>query len=309
LDAGFHVRGIVHQRDLPPLINNNEIELFQGSLHESGLLKRIVSGVDCVIHAAALSTFMPVGIDDLMLANRDITLSLAKAAAESGIRKFIFISTRATLGTASDPELSDESLILRREQIIDPYARSKREAEEGLADVAEKYGMHYLILHPTAVVGAEDAMPTPIGTILRSTAHGRVLFAPPGGINVVGVVNAAAAIVRSVNEGLNRERYIIGGHNIILHDFLALVARHAGVRPPLIKAPAAVTLAGANAIAKLCLAIGRTAPINPDKIKALIECRSYCCSRKAVSLLGLEYTPIDSLAAQIANYFKKYKFT
>jgi len=82
--------------------------------------------------------------------NRDATRKLAESAAQAGVRRFIFVSTikvngEATSGTGfteNDPPAPE-----------DPYAISKWEAEQAIAEVASASGMDYVIFRPPLMYG------------------------------------------------------------------------------------------------------------------------------------------------------------
>lgn len=84
-------------------------------------------------------------------ANRDTTLALARAAASSGVRRFVFVSSIRVNGastqrpfTAADPPSPEE-----------PYATSKHEAEQGLWKIAHETGMEIVVVRPSLVYGPE----------------------------------------------------------------------------------------------------------------------------------------------------------
>jgi UDP-4-keto-D-QuiNAc 4-reductase len=82
--------------------------------------------------------------------NRDATRRLLKAAAQTGVRRFVFASTIKVNGEATtgagfserDPPAPD-----------DPYAVSKWEAEQVIAEIASSAGIEYVILRPPLVYG------------------------------------------------------------------------------------------------------------------------------------------------------------
>lgn len=133
-----------------------------------------------VIHCAARVHVMRESTPDPLAAFRDVncrgTLELARAAAAAGVPHFIFVSTIKVMGeeTAEGrPFRPGDSL-----SPCDPYAISKAEAEEGLAEVARESGMTVTIARPVLVYGpgvranfaalakaARSGLPLPISNI------------------------------------------------------------------------------------------------------------------------------------------------
>jgi nucleoside-diphosphate-sugar epimerase len=92
-------------------------------------------GFDAVIHLAALSND-PLGDLSTELTssiNLDGTLTLARAAREAGVSRFIFASSCSMYGVADPDAVLDEEAPLRP---LTPYAESKVRAEEALWELA-----------------------------------------------------------------------------------------------------------------------------------------------------------------------------
>jgi nucleoside-diphosphate-sugar epimerase len=93
-----------------------------------------LEGFDAVAHFAALSND-PIGDFSPELTreiNFEATVSLARAAREAGVRRFLFSSSCSMYGASTD-EAVDESAPLRP---LSAYAESKVRSEEALAELA-----------------------------------------------------------------------------------------------------------------------------------------------------------------------------
>lgn len=114
-----------------------------------------LDGCDCVIHLAARVHVMDDDADDPLAAYRETnvsgTLNLARQAVESGVRRFVFLSSIKVNGEASlpgQPFTPDD-----RPNPEDGYAISKYEAEQGLQELASRSDMDVVIIRPPLVYG------------------------------------------------------------------------------------------------------------------------------------------------------------
>ena len=114
-----------------------------------------LAGVDAVIHCAARVHVMnDVEVDPLSefrKVNVEGTLNLARQAALTGVRRFIFVSSIKASGeeTVLNVPYSADAQAFP----IDPYGVSKLEAEQGLLNLAAETGMEVVIIRPVLVYG------------------------------------------------------------------------------------------------------------------------------------------------------------
>jgi nucleoside-diphosphate-sugar epimerase len=94
-----------------------------------------LEGFDAVVHLAALSND-PIGDLDARWTyaiNHEGTVTLARAAKEAGVGRFVFASSCSMYGASEGDALLDEFAPLRP---LTPYAESKVAAEEALRELA-----------------------------------------------------------------------------------------------------------------------------------------------------------------------------
>lgn len=115
---------------------------------------QFLAGVDVVVHAAGrahkLQDRATVPLTAFRRVNTEGTLTLARAAASAGVARFIFVSSIGVNGSqsgsqafrAEDPSNPDS-----------PYAQSKWEAEQGLANIQAETGMAVLQVRPPMIYG------------------------------------------------------------------------------------------------------------------------------------------------------------
>lgn len=134
------------------------------------------SGIDVLIHLAALAHSRTFTRDDYQQVNVDGALHLAQKAALAGVKRFVFVSSIGvhganTFGSALTP---DSPLLPDND-----YTRSKLSAEQGLKQIAKETGLEVVIVRPTLVYGR--GAPGNFGLLSKLIA--RVPVLPFGTIN------------------------------------------------------------------------------------------------------------------------------
>lgn len=125
-----------------------------GDLVQVSDFTEAVQNTDAVIHLAARVHMMRDTASDpdraFREANTDVTRRLAQAAADSGIGRFVFLSSVKVNGEETSEVPYTERDIAAPE---DAYGRSKRDAELALQDIAAATGMAVTILRVPLVYG------------------------------------------------------------------------------------------------------------------------------------------------------------
>ncbi len=110
-------------------------------------------GIDCVVHLAARVHVMNPGDDEVRLfreTNVEGTRRLALSAIQSGVKRFIYLSSIKVNGEATfDAPFTPHDA----PHPSDPYGRSKFEAEQLLLLLAKESGMEVIVIRPPLVYG------------------------------------------------------------------------------------------------------------------------------------------------------------
>ncbi|MGB0733612.1 MAG: UDP-glucose 4-epimerase family protein [Pontibacterium sp.] len=160
-----------------PIVNQNTSSYI---LDKDGYQASWFEGVSVVVHCAALTNSgyktQDGQLAEFRAANVDDTLSLARSAAQAGVRRFVFVSSIKVNGEqtfAGRPYRASDS-----PNPEDAYGISKWEAEQGLAKLCAETGMELVVVRPPLVYGAgvkgnflamsrwvSKGMPLPLGAI------------------------------------------------------------------------------------------------------------------------------------------------
>lgn len=125
-----------------------------GDLGSNTCWSKALEGADAVIHLAARVHVMNDTASNPLQLFREVntagTLKLAEAAANAGVRRFIFLSSIKVNGEFTNGRPFDETMPAAPQ---DPYAISKHEAEQGLRKIAENTSMEVVIIRPPLIYG------------------------------------------------------------------------------------------------------------------------------------------------------------
>lgn len=142
-----------------------------------------LQGIEVVIHAAARAHIMRDEALDPLAEYRRVnvagTLNLARQAASTGVRRFVFVSSIKVNGESTQPGrpfIADDTPAPE-----DAYGISKAEAEAGLWEIARATGMELVIVRPVLVYGpgvkgnlasmmrwVRRGVPLPLGAVTRN---------------------------------------------------------------------------------------------------------------------------------------------
>ncbi len=133
----------------------NNYETVVCNLEQDRISKHALESVDTVFHLAGFAHDMqdPSKVEDLYrVINVDATVELARLAVESGVKRFVFISSVKAGGGLASGKCINESDQNEPEGV---YGKSKREAELKLLKIGNESGMHVSIIRPSLVYGPE----------------------------------------------------------------------------------------------------------------------------------------------------------
>ena len=155
VSRGWKVRASVRSRNQIRSISQ-EIEVIEtGSIGPDTDWNNALNGVESVVHLAGRVHVMEDSSSDPLSEYRVVNTAgtdcLAKASAGKGVRRFIFMSTVKVNGEGREEPYTEGDIPAP----VDPYGKSKWEAEEKLKVIACETGMEAVIIRAPMVYGPE----------------------------------------------------------------------------------------------------------------------------------------------------------
>ena len=152
----FVVRAVVRSANndpKPSLLETAPISEINGHTDWFNALKN----VDCIVHCAARTHVMRETEADAFAAyfmvNLDGTRRLAEQAVQSGVKRFVFLSSVKVNGEQTSTGVGFTTTDLAKP--AGPYGISKWEAEQVLLEVGARTGLEVVIIRPPLVYGPE----------------------------------------------------------------------------------------------------------------------------------------------------------
>jgi nucleoside-diphosphate-sugar epimerase len=230
------------------------------SLHKIDV--KVLSDIEVVVHSAARVHVMQERARDPMAAFRSVnvggTRALLEAAAQAGVRRFVFVSSIKVNGEASPPGRGFSEQDEVRPQ--DPYSRSKWEAEQLVQAFCEQQGIEWVVVRPPLVYG--PGVGVNFNRLIRVLAFGLPL--PLGGLDnrrsLVALENLVDLLACCVSHPLAaNERFLVSdGQDLSVTELSRRLVVALGSRSWLLPLPgtwlnALTRMLGGSAVSKrLC---------------------------------------------------------
>ena len=235
-------------KDLP-----SDLELCAvGNIDKNTCWSASLQNIDTVIHCAALAHVMNQQSEAYLDLHKEInlfgTLRLAKQAAASGVKRFIFVSSIGVNGNESVEPFKETSA----PNPTDSYSISKWEAEQALINLGLQKSLEIVIIRPPLVYGA--GAPGNFGRLARYVKRGWPL--PLGSVHnqrsLIAVSNLVDFIVTCSKHPLaaNQTFLISDGKDLSTTELVQGMAHAFGVPARLLPIPQWGLQFGASLIGK-----------------------------------------------------------
>ena len=299
---GFAVRAMVRPNANTRSIDDLELTRFHGDVFDDATLREAMDGVDdvyyCVVDTRAWlrdpAPLFRTNVDGL----RNV---LDVAVNQPDLRRFIFTSTYATVGRRHGHVATEDDVISPRG--LTPYVQSRVQAENLVMRYVADAGLPAVAMCVSTTYGSGDWGGTPHGAFIAGAVFGKLPFLMNGiQLEVVGVDDAARAMVLAAERGRIGERYLVSERMIALNDVVRIAADEAGVPPPqrAISVPMLYALAAAGTLkARLT---GKDSELSLASVR-MMRAESDVDSSKAKRELGWQPRPVEESIREAARFW------
>lgn len=287
--AGAEVRALV--RAASPH-GQERFTWVEGDLLRRETLDAAVTGCRYVFHVAGDYRFWARDPREIFANNVQGTINMLEAARAAGVEKIVYTSTTGILERGTLDRLATENRLASPLTFKGAYKRSKFEAFTEAQTRAEA-GWPIVTTLPTAPIGPHDLKPTPTGMIIVQFLNGRIPMLARTGLNFVDVRQCALGHLLAMVRGKRAERYLLGGVNLSLGEFLQRVEPYGTHRAPRLHAPHWLSYATACVSETVAKFSSAWQPFVTRESVQMSRGPHFSSNEKAERELGYEVTPID----------------
>lgn len=296
LSNGYKVRGLVRVLSRFEGPKDDNLELVCGDL--TNISPEIFKEVDTVVNTAAVTAQDILSFRPYWINNVEATISLFRNSAQSGVEKFIFVSTANTLAHGSKDEPGDEEKEFKPPFNASKYAISKKITENYL--LRSRSEMETVIVHPTFIIGPGNRL-SGSGRMIHYGWGKKFIFCPTGGKNFVHVDDVAQGIVNCIAKAQNRQKYLLAGENLDYKTFFKLLASFGNTHPIIITIPSFLLML-AGIVGEILKMLNIRTDMSIVNMKILCI-KNYYSNTKSVRELGMQYRTIKQALADSLLHF------
>ena len=297
--AGARVKALVR----PATSRNAEsFEWIDGDLLRRDSIDAAVKGCRYVFHVAGDYRFWARDQREIFANNVQGTINLLESAKAAGVERIVVTSTTGILERGTTERLADETRLGSPAQFKGPYKRSKFQAYLETKQRADA-GWPIVTALPTAPIGPHDLKPTPTGMIIVQFLNGRIPMLARTGLNFVDVRHCARGHLLAMTRGRTGERYLLGGLNLWLREFLQRLEPYSKHRAPRLYAPHWLSFAAACASETMARFSPRWMPFVTRESVRMSRGPHFSSNVKSESELGYQLTLIDDAIHEAISDF------
>ncbi|OBI45941.1 NAD-dependent dehydratase [Mycobacterium kyorinense] len=298
---GADVRAMVRPTANTRAIDDLAVTRFHGDVFDTATLREAMDGCDVVYYCVVDTRAWLRDPSPLFHTNVEGLRNVLEVAKDANLRRFVFTSSYATVGRRRGRVATEEDQINRRG--LTPYVQSRVQAEDLVLRYASEAGLPAVAMCVSTTYGSGDWGRTPHGAFIAGAVFGKLPFLMNGiQLEVVGVDDAARALILAADRGRNGQRYLISERMIALKEVVRIAADEAGVAPPQrsISVPVLYAL-GAMGSLKARLT-GKDAELSLASVR-MMRAEADVDHSKAVRELGWQPRPVEESIREAARFW------
>jgi dihydroflavonol-4-reductase len=304
LDEGEEVRVIERPGASVDHLPLNGIDLVRADICDQAAMARATRDCRHVYHLAADPNLWRRDLREYDAINYRGALNVIRAALDNGAERVLHTSTESILTSAADfVDDPVERRELKEADMLGPYCLSKFRADSAVRQLAAA-GAPVILVCPTLPVGPGDRSLTPPTRMSLAFCRGELPAYLNCQLNLVDARDVATGMIAAMRRGQIGRRYLLGGHNRELADWLRVLGAEVGRQPPRWTLPYAVALAVGWCSEKWATHVSGTVPMaTVTGVRLTRRCMFFDPSA-SLSELGLVPRPVEDSARDAVDWYR-----
>ncbi len=229
---GDDVRVLIRATSSTRGIDGLPVDVRHGDIFDTESLRAAMDCCDVVYYCVVDARTWLRDTTPLWRTNVDGLRNVLDVAVEANLARFVFTSSIGTIGRVENG-LADESTAHTWLDVGGDYIRSRVAAEDLVMRYCAEKGLPGVAMCVANTFGPGDWLPTPHGGLLAAAVRGKMPFYIDGyDAEVVGIEDAAGAMVLAGERGRIGERYIVSERFMSTREVHEIACNAVGVAPP-----------------------------------------------------------------------------
>ncbi|MCV7259807.1 NAD-dependent epimerase/dehydratase family protein [Mycobacterium shimoidei] len=240
---GDDVRVMLRHTSSTKGIDDLDVERCYGDIFDDAALASAMAGCDVVFYCVVDARMWLRDPTPLFRTNVEGLQHVLDAAVEARLRRFVFTSTAGTMAISDGTPVTEDAPHNWDEG--GAYIASRVAAENLVMTYVREKGLPAVAMCISNTYGPGDWGPTPHGALIGQVARGKFPFYFDFSMEVVGIEDAARAMLLAAERGRIGERYIISDRYMSTRELHGIAATAGGRHAPRIKLPLPLLYAAA----------------------------------------------------------------
>ena len=305
--GGADVRVLLRKSSSTKGIDGIDVDRHYGDPFDTETVAAAMAGRDVVYYCIVDTRAELKDPAPLFATNVEGLRTVLEVAATADLTRFVFLSTIGTIAVGPDGQTVDEDTPFNWADRAGAYIESRRTAEDLVLSYVAKRGLPAVVANVSNPYGPPDWAPRQ-GMFVQMAALGKMPAYVRGvGSEVVGIDDAADAMLRASQRGRIGERYIISERFMSHRELVTTAADAVGARPPRVGIPMSLIYGFAYLADAVGSILPVTLPISRQSAR-LLAFTSPASHDKATRELGWRPRPTEyfiKLAAE--NYVRRQR--
>ncbi|MGB4774232.1 MAG: NAD-dependent epimerase/dehydratase family protein [Daejeonella sp.] len=304
-EQGYIVNILVRNLNSINIPVHPNIVFYKGDVNDEESIKTALKDCEYVYHVAAYARLSSRNADIFYRINVEGTQNVLRQALNAGVKKVVFTSSVAVLGSSLRYPLTENDP--RIKTFENDYELTKSLAENLVKEYNTKGLPGVIVTLPRVYGPGYGVYSNGVNKFISWALTKKRIIVPSrqtNEANYVFIDDVLKGHQLAMLKGLPGEKYIIGGENASYKKLFSTILELTGQRTKLIKIPYKLVKAGSYLAYLYAKITAKDHSVSPKILDSLFTNRAVSC-QKAIDQLGYTITPLHIGIQKTIEYLKK----